>query len=147
MTDTTHFKPVFAVLETNLAAWTCFYYDQENITLGTLSPLHLSHLGHNPMKIILMPASPLICLHSQTCKHSRTILAINHPNLMVPLLNHGHLLPPCRTPQPSPQVKPHSARFHKKLSIRLHKKNPFSAGMLMSLSLKFPPDCNIPNTR
>ena len=36
MTDTTHFKPVIPALETNLAAWTCFYCNWENITLGTL---------------------------------------------------------------------------------------------------------------
>ena len=98
-----------------------------SIVIGKLSllelfPLHLSHLGHNPMKIILMPPSPLIRLHSQICMHSRTILAINHPNLMVPPLNRGHLLPLCHTPQPSPQATPRPARFLKKLSIMLQKK-------------------------
>ena len=101
MTDTTHFKPVITALETNLATWTRSYCNWENITLGTLPP-PLSHLGHNPMKIILTPPSPLICLHSQICMHSMTILAINHPNLMVPPLNHGNLLPPRHMPQPSP---------------------------------------------
>ena len=42
MTDTTHFKPVIAALETNLATWTCFNCDWENITLGTLPPPSLA---------------------------------------------------------------------------------------------------------
>ena len=42
MTDTTHFKPVIAALETNLAAWTHFYCNWENITLGTLPPPSLA---------------------------------------------------------------------------------------------------------
>ena len=42
MTDTTHFKPVIAALETNLAAWTLFYCNRENITLGTLPPPSLA---------------------------------------------------------------------------------------------------------
>ena len=42
MTDTTHFKPVIAALETNLATWTHFYCDWENITLGPLPPPSLA---------------------------------------------------------------------------------------------------------
>ena len=146
MTDTTHFKPVITALETNLAAWTHFYCDWENITLGTLPPPSLA-LGHNPMKIILMPPSPLICLHPQICMHSRTIHVIKHLNLMVPLLNHrGHLLPPCHMPQPSQQATLHPARFLKKLSIRLHKKTPIAVSMLMNSLLKFPPYYSSPNT-
>ena len=42
MTDTTHFNPVIAALETNLATWTRFYCDRENITLSTLPPPSLA---------------------------------------------------------------------------------------------------------
>ena len=42
MTDTMHFKPVITALETNLAAWTHFYCDWENITVGTLRPPSLT---------------------------------------------------------------------------------------------------------
>ena len=42
MTDTTHFKPVIAALETNVATWICFYCDWENITLSTLPPPSLA---------------------------------------------------------------------------------------------------------
>ena len=146
MTDIMHFKPVIAALETNLAAWTCFYCNRENITLGTL-PIPSPAFRTQPYTDHSEAPSPLICLHSQICMHSRTILAINHPYLMVPLLNHGHLLPLCHKAQLSPQATPHPARFLKKLLIRLHKKMSTSAGMLMNLSLKFTPYYNSPNTR
>ena len=151
MTDTTHFKAVTAALETNLTSWTHLYCEQENITLGSLPP---------PPP----PPPPALAFRTQPYEdhsdatfsmymsaftnsvHSKTTLAITHPNSTVPLLNHG--LPPLLylTPQPSPSAIPPPARFLKKLLKKLHKRMPVSAGVLTNLLFKYPPLSNSQNT-
>ena len=42
LTDTMHLKAVTTALDTNLASWTCFYCEQENILLGPLPPPSLA---------------------------------------------------------------------------------------------------------
>ena len=93
MTDTTHFKPVITALETNLAAWTCFYCNRENITLSTLPPPSLAfrtqpYEDHSDatFSTYISAFTNIYALQDDSC---------NQPPLMVPPLNHGHLLPPC----------------------------------------------------
>ena len=94
------------------------------------------------MKTIPMLLFSRTCLHLQTCTHSKTTLAITHPNSMVALLNHG--LPPqlYLTPQQSLSAISPPARFLKKLLKKVPNRMPVSRGMSTNLSLKYHPSSN-----
>ena len=144
MTDTTHFKAVTAVLDTNLASWTRLYCEQENIILGPLPPLSLEfrtqpYEDHSDatFSTYMSAFTNMYAIQNNSCDHPL--------NSMVPPLNHG--LPPLLSHmlQRSLSAILLPARSLKKLLKKLPKRMPDSVGVSTNSSLKYQPSSNSQN--
>ena len=146
MTDTMHFKPVIAALETNLAAWTHFYSNHENITLSTLPPPSLTfrtqpYEDHSDgtFSTYMSAFTNMYALQDDSCDQPPRFNGPSPQSWSPPsTMSYAATISTSNT---SP------SQISQEAFDKVTQENTLSASVLMNSSLEFPPYYNSPNTQ